>query len=438
MNIDKISLQDLAIFHSDEEQSIFHRLNFTRTVNGKEWLLKFFREPFDKPGPILETQQIISQIHQHLDNWPGSISNGTLMVIARFYDAQIDHIPAAHAPLAGLRYRLINGPDFSMVRYSIGHFTDFVRGFRQLSGLLSQPGIPKTLQNLLNRANDLLNHKPLEDLAARPPGKQFSMTEVVYYGHFLLYRFKSHAFELMQLYGKLDAWYSMAMAMRSLKLSFPVIREDENPFIKAEKLYHLLLPQPIAYDLLLDPTHNFLFLTGANMAGKSTFIKAVGSATYLAHLGMGVPAENMELTLFEGILSNINVTDNIIKGESYFFNEVQRIRNTIIKINDNHKWLVLIDELFKGTNIKDAMRCSLAVIEGLVKIRHSLFILSTHLYEIGEDLKDHPNIIFRYFETRVEDEQLAFNYQLKTGISNDRIGYLILKREKVLDLLNNL
>jgi DNA mismatch repair ATPase MutS len=83
------------------------------------------------------------------------------------------------------------------------------------------------------------------------------------------------------------------------------------------------------------------------MAGKSTFIKSVGSAVFLAHLGMGVPAREMKLTIFDGLLTNINVVDNIAKGESFFFNEVQRIKNTIQKINDGKKWLVLIDELFK-------------------------------------------------------------------------------------------
>ena len=63
------------------------------------------------------------------------------------------------------------------------------------------------------------------------------------------------------------------------------------------------------------------------------------------------------LTLFDGVLSNINVADNIVKGESFFFNEVQRIKNTIDKINNGKKWLVLIDELFKGTNVQDAMKC---------------------------------------------------------------------------------
>src|SRR5438045_9518188 len=99
----------------------------------------------------------------------------------------------------------------------------------------------------------------------------------------------------------------------------------------------------------------------------------------------------MQLSLFDGLLSNINVVDNIVKGESYFYNEVQRIKNTILKINDGRKWLILIDELFKGTNVQDAMKCSTVVIEGLIKVKNSLFILYTNLYEIGEALKAHSN-----------------------------------------------
>jgi DNA mismatch repair protein MutS len=183
---------------------------------------------------------------------------------------------------------------------------------------------------------------------------------------------------------------------------------------------------------------NFIFLTGANMAGKSTFIKAICTAVFLAHIGMGVPAESLKLTLFDGLLSNINVIDNIVKGESYFYNEVQRIKDTITKINNGKKWLVLIDELFKGTNIQDAMKCSAAVIKGLIKIHNSLFILSTHLYEIAEELEQYPNIDFRYFETTVTEDHLEFTYQLRPGTSDDRLGYLILKREGVVDLLSKL
>ena len=73
-----------------------------------------------------------------------------------------------------------------------------------------------------------------------------------------------------------------------------------------------------------------------------------------------------------------------------------------------------------------------------IKIKPSLFILSTHLYEIGDNLKQYTNIQFKYFETSVNDGELVFNYQLKEGISDDRLGYLILKREGVVDLLQNL
>ncbi|RYF91025.1 MAG: DNA mismatch repair protein MutS, partial [Chitinophagaceae bacterium] len=290
----------------------------------------------------------------------------------------------------------------------------------------------------LSRSQDLLNRPLVAELAKRDPLKKLSWKEVVYYGGFLRDQYKLQSFELISIYGRLDAWYSMATAMTVHHLHFPEFIDAREPLIDAQDLFHILVPTAVPYDVKLSRDTNFLFLTGANMAGKSTFIKAVGTTVFLAHLGMGVPAKSMRLTMFDGLLSNINVVDNIVKGESYFFNEVQRIRKTILKIKDKGKWLVLIDELFKGTNVQDAMKCSSTVIEGLIKIKSSLFILSTHLYEIGEDLKQYPNISMKYFETEVREDQLYFSYQLKNGVSNDRLGYLILKREKVVELLENL
>jgi DNA mismatch repair ATPase MutS len=173
--------------------------------------------------------------------------------------------------------------------------------------------------------------------------------------------YRSEMIELVNLFYLFDAWHAMAMATLELKMTFPVFLESDKPFIRTTQLTHIQLEHPVGYDLLLDTDHRLLFLTGANMAGKSTLIKSIGIAVYLAHLGMGVPAQQMELSVFEGMLSNVTVTDNVVKGESYFFNEVQRIKQTITHMMDGRKWLVLIDELFKGTNVEDARRCSLAV-----------------------------------------------------------------------------
>jgi DNA mismatch repair ATPase MutS len=282
----------------------------------------------------------------------------------------------------------------------------------------------------------LLNQEILQTLMDKKPGEKYSPPEVVKFGFYIRNRFKSAALDLIAIYGKLDAWYSMAMACKQYQLAMPEFILQDEPYIEISSLYHLLLTSPVSYDVKMDPGSNFIFMTGANMAGKSTFIKAVGCCLYLAHLGMGVPAAQMKLSLFDGILSNINVVDNLTKGESYFYNEVKRIKNTLIQISDRKKWLVLIDELFKGTNVEDAMKCSSAVIQGLLRIKSSLFILSTHLYEIAQELKTYPNISFKFFETNVKDNQLEFNYQLRDGISNDRIGYLILKREGVVELLD--
>jgi DNA mismatch repair ATPase MutS len=283
-----------------------------------------------------------------------------------------------------------------------------------------------------------MQEKPLRQLSNTNQTENFSAQQNLYYAYFLRRHYKTDILELIDIFSRLEAWYSMAMAVKTFNLKFPEFIEQEDPYLRAEGLYHVMLQNPTAYDLVLEPNQNFLFLTGANMAGKSTLIKAIGSAVFLAHIGMAVPAKDMKLSLFDGLLTNINVADNIAKGESYFFNEVQRIKNTIYKINDGKKWLVLIDELFKGTNVQDAMKCSLTVIKGLIKIKNSLFILSTHLYEIGEELQQYPNISFKYFETNVTDDQLEFSYQLKEGISNDRIGYVILRREKVVEMLEKL
>ena len=441
MEIDKTTFADLSLFNHEEECSIFHKLDFTRTRGGKDQLLENFNRPFSDHRSIKETQQIISLILKHHHEWPEAISNGTIMVMEKFYETAIDEIPLAYHLPAAIGYKIFHKPDYSMVRYSIGHFADFIRGMERIINLFSSPECPPLLNGMLERARRLINHDIIQALGRTEPGIKFKPVQVIYYGHYIRTNFKNSALTLIEIYNQLDAWYSMAMAARHHKLSFPVFMENEDaggPFIEVSALFHLLLPAPVAYDVRMNRETNFLFLTGANMAGKSTFIRAVGISVFLAHLGMGVPAAGMRLSLFDGILSNINVMDNISKGESYFFNEVQRIRDTLTKISGNNKWLVLIDELFKGTNVQDAMKCSATVIRGLIKIRSSLFILSTHLYEIGEELKQYPNISFKYFETAVKEDQLEFSYQLKDGISNDRIGYLILKREKVVEMLEKL
>ncbi|MGC4036855.1 MAG: DNA mismatch repair protein MutS [Chitinophagaceae bacterium] len=438
MQIDKISFNDISVFHEQEEFSIFHKLNFTRTVGGKDWLRKFFSEPHNDILKIKGTQQILRTLLQHTADWPNEITNGTIIMMERFLDYPVDPIPEKPNAFNSFTYKLLHPEDYSMVKFSVKHFADFYRGVKKLAIHFEGIDLPPAFKLYIDRILQLLKEESLQKLSETNPKEKFTPVQNLYFGYYLRGRYKTDSLELINIFSRMDAWFSMAVAIKTFNLSFPEFIDTDKPLVKAQGLYHILLPQPVAYDVELNQEHNFIFLTGANMAGKSTLIKSVGSSVFLAHIGMGVPAQQMQLSLFDGLLSNINVVDNIAKGESFFFNEVQRIRTTIEKINTGKKWLVLIDELFKGTNVQDAMKCSTTVIKGLIKIKNSLFVLSTHLYEIGDELKAYPNISFKYFETNVKDDQLEFSYQLKEGVSNDRLGYLILKREKVVELLEKL
>ncbi|MFT4094791.1 MAG: DNA mismatch repair protein MutS [Niabella sp.] len=439
MQIDDISFNDISIFHQEESYSIFHQLNFTRTEGGKEWLRSFFSTPFNDIKKITGTQNIIKKLMERVDDWPEDITNGTMLVMTKFLDYALDTIGNNPSAVDAFMYRLLHSADYAMAKFSIKHFTDFFRGLKKIESILNGIELSAHFKMHIDRISFLINKtEPFKQMAVVAKDEMIPRHKNLYFAANVRGNYKMEVQELMDIYCRLDAWYSMAYAVKKYDLHFPTFTESEKPFIEAKGIYHLLLNKPVPYNLEMNPEHNFLFLTGANMAGKSTLIKSVGGAVFLAHIGMAVPAAEMKLTMFDGLISNINVVDNIAKGESFFFNEVQRIKSTVQKINDGKKWLVLIDELFKGTNIEDAMRCSLAVIKGLIKVKTSLFILSTHLYEIGEELNNLPTIAFRHFETTVTEDMLSFSYQLKEGISKDRLGYLILKREKVVELLEKL
>ena len=438
METDKTTLKDLSIFTGEEDFSILNKINNTVTSNGREQLKRNLVTPLATIAQIKDIQLTLKFFIRHGTSVPDQISNGTIMVVQRFYDYSFDPLPSSVSSITAKSYKLLHGPDYSLIKYSAIHCFDFLKGMLEFCGRYIKEDTPLPLQQKLQVAARILESPALTVVKKFQKSADLSIPQQLELGQHLRYQFKHSMFTLLDIHAQLDAWHGMAMAVKKLGLVFPEFRASNEPVVEMKGLYHMLLAEPVPYDVELTPHSNFLFLTGANMAGKSTFIKAVGTAVYLAHLGMGVPAKEMQLSVFDGLLSNINVIDNLARGESYFYNEVQRIKATIGKITDGRKWLILIDELFKGTNVEDAMKCSTAVIEGFLKSKNSLFILSTHLYEIGENLKRYPNISFNYFETITAQDKLSFNYQLRSGISNDRLGYLILQREGVVKMLEEL
>ncbi|MEY4052951.1 MAG: hypothetical protein RIR64_1936 [Bacteroidota bacterium] len=437
MQVDKITLKDIGLFDNEESIGLISHLNFCKSNGGKIQLDLYLSHPLASIAAIEERQNAIAYFISNIDLVDNlKISNGSTLVIEKFFDTGFKRIPTEVSLPAAYWYQFMSASDYSLLRYSLEHLILFYENLNKWLSVFETIKNNSIIESLVKKIKKNTTHPSLASLPAS--SKLENPQTILSLCHFFLYHYKNNTLQLLAYYYELDAYFSMAMAAKNYKFVFPTWLENENPVFEVTAAIHPLIKNAVDNELSLNHQSNLLFLTGANMAGKSTFIKTTGIILYLAHIGIGVPAQKLKLSLFNGLITNLTITDNIVKGESYFFNEVQRIKNTIEKIIDGKKYFVLIDELFKGTNIQDAMKCSSAVIEGLQNLRNSLFIISSHLYEISDGLKNFDNIQFSYFETTVREKELNFHYQLKKGVSQDRLGYLILEREGVVNLLKNI
>lgn len=434
MILDKTTLHDLSFLSGDH--SIFSLVNRCTTQAGEETLRKQIQSPPATYARLREQQDAVKFWISHADKWTSKVSNGTLVMIEKFYESA-DGIAGRSNPLTlminSLMQKVFNRNAYSFVRFSVSHLIDFLQGCNELLELLPFDP-PAAIRAELEAFKETLSLPLCQALVhTTPDAPQAQLMELSYRSR---REIKHIVYQLIERYARLDALQSMAVATLEHGWKLPELLPSDALHYDAEQLYHPLLKKPVAYDIGFSREKNFLFLTGANMSGKSTLIRSMGVAALLAHVGMGVPARSMRISFLEGIITNMQVEDNIFLGESYFFAEVQRMKLTAQKLNKNRYHLVLMDELFKGTNVHDAYECSRAVVEGLLQQQDNLMALSTHLNELSENLKDKTNAWFRYCYTRItEDGNYEFTYQLKEGVSKDRIGYLVLKNEGVLDLL---
>ena len=437
MLVDKITLKDIGLFDTDESEGLISHLNFCKSNGGKEQLDQYLAHPLNSIEAIEKRQKAIVVFIKEIDFvHEMKITNGTTLVIEKFFGTAFKPIPTQISYPGAYWYQYINGADYALLKYSLEHLILFYENLNNWLLVFENKNENPIVATLVQNIKKLVQHPSLANLNAQStlanPQKLLTLA------YFFRNHYKNNTLQLLHYFFEVDAYYSMAMATKKFNFVFPTWIKSETPLLEVVSGIHPLVQNPVDNTISLSSQTNLFFLTGANMAGKSTFIKTLGIVIYLAHVGIGAPAKKVTLSLFDGLITNLTIADNVVKGESYFFNEVQRIKNTIEKIIDGKKYFVLIDELFKGTNIQDAMKCSTAVIEGLQNLRNSLFVISTHLYEISDGLKKYDNIQFSYFETEVRQKELVFHYQLKEGVSQDRLGYLILEREGVVDLLNNM
>jgi len=269
MQIDQTTLNDLSIFQHDEEYAVFSHLNFTQTVDGKLYLRQLLTSPLKNISEIVDTQNTIKQLQQIQNNFSSTITNGTIMVMERFYDTAMSNYPQPANTINTLLFKVISSADFALTKYSVKHFISFIKGLKEIAALL-QPAQSKQIAFWVSKIALLTSkQKLLEIVESHPVSGELSNQKILDYASFFRYHFKQDCFELIDIYSKIDAYISLAIAHHKYNFIFPEFIESDEPMIHSKGLYHLLLSTPVSYEVMLKKEQNFLFLTGANMAGKA-------------------------------------------------------------------------------------------------------------------------------------------------------------------------
>ena len=108
-------------------------------------------------------------------------------------------------------------------------------------------------------------------------------------------------------------------------------------------------------------------------------------------------------------------------------------------MDGSKSFVILFDELFRGTNVKGAYEATVAIIRAFSKVKNTMFIFSSHILEAAEELsKELPNIRFCCFQTEFANSGLSYSYLMKKGISNDRFGMYIIRKEGIEDILGQI
>ncbi len=229
-----------------------------------------------------------------------------------------------------------------------------------------------------------------------------------------------------------EAYLSISNGIIKNAFVFPSF--DETTF-SMEDLFHPLIKKAVKNDLFAHK--NVILLTGPNMSGKSTLLKSISLCVYLGQTGLAVPASKVVMPLFTTISAAINLTDSIVSGYSHFMTEIITLKNVLADAEKGLKCFAVFDELFRGTNIEDALEISTVTIKGLTRFTNSLFIISTHLHQL-KDLEEIKNkTVATYFiECELNGNTPAFTYKLKEGWSDLKLGRILFEREGLNKMLS--
>ena len=245
----------------------------------------------------------------------------------------------------------------------------------------------------------------------------------------------THLLQWLEALGQLDALCALGtFAFNHEEYTYPIITDQ--PFVfRAMDMGHPLMPQEqcVTNNAEIPQRPYFLIITGANMAGKSTYLRTIGCNYILACIGAPVCCSSLEIYPAH-LMTSLRTSDSLANNESYFFAELKRLQQILDRLKNGEEMFIILDEILKGTNSMDKQKGSLALVKQLLQLKTN-GIIATHDLLLGE-LKQHfPNEISNYcFEADIQNDELTFSYQLREGVAqNMNACFLMQKMGIVID-----
>ncbi len=435
MHVDEKTRRDLELFHTrDGRPGVFSIVDRTRTAAGSAALRARFENPLADPQRIREVQSAVRFLIRERISFP--LAPELVEEVHRYVESTWDVGSRrsgigfrVESILVGLRYRDL-----------LRHAREGIAATRSVRSVL-EPALedmlerdpPSEIRRLAKRMLALM------DLLGTAFGLgRGSLWDVFGTDRVLRGNGGQELRELLAQLSELDAYCAMAEATVTFGLVFPELVESPGFVLQGDGLFHLFIEDPVRNPVELGEGRTLAFLTGPNMAGKTTYLKTVALAVYLAHVGMGVPARRLRMTPLEALFANLAPEEDLRAGLSYFMAEVSRVKAVAEALSRGTRALVIFDEVFRGTNVKDALDASEIVIRGFAGVASSGFIFSSHLVELGDGLRGLRTVRLLCFEGEIIAGRAHYGFKLKEGISNQRFGLHLLEEEGVRRILDAL
>jgi DNA mismatch repair ATPase MutS len=428
MEIDRTTLTDLEIFEArDGTRGLFDLIDRTSTRQGSHALRRRIEHPSSDIDTIRGTQEAIAFLQAH----PGLVDFDETLIegVAQYLRSRIVGVETA----AGIREHSEHAWMRLRYRDLLKEIANGVATTRALFGRvaqrcerLSQSAPPAAVAQIVGRLAGVADVVLSVDARSRTVlGADRALRSV----------HRSEIEDALTFIGELDALSAMAIATSALGWIMPELAESESFTLEADGVHHPFIEKPVANPVYLTGGEPMVFLTGPNMGGKTTYLRSVAIVVLLAHVGMGVPARRARFSPVDTLFTSLNPSDNLRAGVSYFLAEVMRVKAAATILAQGKRALIIFDEVFKGTNVRDALDASAEVILGFARARRSGFIFSSHLAELVEVLRSSPAIRFACFDGDIRDGAPQFSYELRAGVSNKRFGLLLLRQAQVPELI---